>query len=143
MLRIVLAVVVLGGCAERHYWHETARVHCVTGGAIGITTQPVQELRFDPDDIAYVTFQPFETYTDYQGRYVMDEDTGAFALIDIGGAGVPLDFDGTGTFAYGEDEFGERTLILKNVWLGSVGAQTKPPTVCGQIFSEGAVFDGR
>ena len=80
------------------------------------TAQNVGELAFTPGDRFAVTFNPFESYRDYWGRYSFDPATGQISLSVAGGNFVPdgLDLEGTA-------ELVEGRLVLRGLFLGSRG----------------------
>lgn len=84
--------------------------------------EPVGELVFGEDGRFSVTFQPFESYSDYWGRYRFDPATGALTLTVEGGNYRPpfLDLEGTARI---EDE----TLVLDGFYLGSRNGFMPPP----------------
>ena len=78
--------------------------------------QNVGELEFTPGDRFAVTFNPFESYRDYWGRYSFDPATGQIRLSVEGGNFVPhgLDLEGRAERAPGG-------LVLRGLFLGSRG----------------------
>ena len=78
--------------------------------------QKVGELAFTPGNGFSVTFNPFESYRDYWGRYSFDPATGQIQLSVEGGNFVPhgLDLEGTAERAPGG-------LVLRGLFLGSRG----------------------
>lgn len=104
------------------------RYRVIAGGAVVLTgtwaqrsvegcgwpaPAPVRELEFRPDGSFAVTFQPFETYRDYWGRYDFDPATGTLRMTVDGGNYVPPDLDLEGR----AERTGDR-LTLRDVYLG-------------------------
>jgi hypothetical protein len=75
---------------------------------------PIGELQFSPGNRFSVTFQPFESYRDYWGRYSFDPATRRMVLIGEGGNFVPVGLD-----LEGEAEFEAGRLVLRGMFLGS------------------------
>lgn len=75
---------------------------------------PVRELEFQPENRFAVTYQPFETYRDYWGRYSFDPATGAIRLEVEGGNFVPPNLD-----LEGRAELEGGRLRLSGLYLGS------------------------
>ena len=80
---------------------------CALPGKIG-------EIEFTENGWFSVTFQPFETYRDYWGKYDFDAATGAVTMKVEGGNYQPegLDLEGTASFA------ADGALVLEDVYLG-------------------------
>ena len=86
---------------------------------------PVGELEFMADGAFTVTFQPFESYNDYWGRYRLDPATGALSLSVTGGNYQPSGLDVEGKASFAEDG----ALILEGMYLGQ--PSDRPPPAAG------------
>ena len=91
-------------------WRQD-RVKCDPGHSPG---EPVRELRIDDKGTFGVTYQPFESYTDFWGNLTFEPSTGALAMTRTGGNFTPQILDGDGTARLD----GDRRLILEGVYLG-------------------------
>ncbi|MBA17447.1 MAG: hypothetical protein CMN73_13995 [Sphingomonas sp.] len=91
--------------------------------------QPIGELIFRDDGSFSVTYQPFESYQDYWGRYIYNPTTGALALTVTGGNMVPDALDLWGSAYFDADG----RLILDGMFL-SAAAPPRPDS-CRYIFA--------
>jgi hypothetical protein len=91
--------------------------------------QLIRELIFRADGTFSVTWQPFEIYTDYFGKYVYDMQNGSLELTIENGNYIPSDVDTSGSFYI----HGDNRLILKDLWLGS-SRDSSSPAQCGHRF---------
>jgi hypothetical protein len=101
-------------------WSQRRLEGCVVPEVVG-------ELEFTPGDRFAVTFNPFESYRDYWGRYSFDSATGQIRLSVEGGNFVPhgLDREGTAELASGR-------LVLRGLFLG--GRVGPPQRDCNYFF---------
>lgn len=74
---------------------------------------PARELVLGANGRFSVTWQPFESYTDYWGTYAYDVETGRIEMSIEGGNQIPRPFDGAG-----EAVIVDGRLELRNVYLG-------------------------
>jgi hypothetical protein len=103
---------------------ESAPARC-TPDAGGL--DPVRELVFRRNGQFTVTFMPFETYSDYWGRYTYDHATGALSMQIERGNRVPdgLDLEGTARVVDGH-------LVLEGMFLGQ--PRSSEPRTCTYTF---------
>jgi hypothetical protein len=94
-------------------WRQEEQYDCGSGERI--YAEPIGELEFRAVGWFSVTWQPFETYRDYWGNYSTDVTKQTLSLKTAGGAYVPKDFRGEGSFSLIDD----KTLELRGVFLGS------------------------
>jgi hypothetical protein len=92
--------------------------NCSVAGKVG-------EIEFTENGRFSVTFQPFETYRDYWGKYEFDPATGAVAMKVDGGNYQPPGLDLEGVARFAEDG----ALVLEDVYLGLTGGMMPPPPV--------------
>jgi hypothetical protein len=107
---------------------EEAQLTC--NGGERVPDQPIYELWFDGNAVN-VTWTPFETYVDYWGTYLAQDQAPGSGTLSIqveGGNYVPEDVDADGRFTICGD-----TLILEDMWLGSPEWSTTAPG-CGHRF---------
>ncbi len=102
-------------------WRQD-RVKCDPGRAPG---EPVRELRIDDKGTFGVTYQPFESYTDFWGDLTFEPSTGAVSMTRSGGNFTPQILDGDGTARLD----GERRLILEGVYLGDRNERNGEPRI--------------
>ncbi|WP_109807473.1 hypothetical protein [Sphingosinithalassobacter portus] len=95
--------------------------NCAAGRSIG-------EMVFRDDGSFSVTYQPFESYQDYWGRYIYDPVTGALAMTVTGGNLIPEPLDLWGSAYFNADG----KLVLDGVFLGA--APPPQPDSCRYIF---------
>jgi hypothetical protein len=95
-------------------WSEAAQLPC-GGGAETIPENLLRELVFRADGTMSATWDPFEVYKDYWGRFSYDRQSGTLEISDVEGNYIPADLDPSGSFEI--DEKGD--LVLKDMWLGS------------------------
>ncbi|MCW3837572.1 hypothetical protein ACFQ1E_16120 [Sphingomonas canadensis] len=92
--------------------------------------QPVGELEFRDDGGFSVTFEPFETYRDYWGRFTFDPASGTVEMTTSGGNFVPPDLKLKGKATL---DAGGR-LVLSGVHLGTRNGAPPPEQGCTYIF---------
>jgi hypothetical protein len=90
---------------------------------------PVGELEFREDKFA-VTFMPFESYTDYWGRYRFDAASGALNMTIEGGNYRPADVDLDGKAHF--DAAGK--LVLEDVYFGQPAGSPSGGGACRYTF---------
>ena len=109
-------------------WKEMKQIDCETGDEFE-SEDAIGELRLIPNGQYSITWQPFETYTDYIGKYNIDqvEGTISFEHDDLSG------FDGEGFYTLRES--GDLELI--DIWFGSFyhdSDQGSEKVSCGYVF---------
>lgn len=117
-----LAVVARDAVVLTGRWSQRSAAGCESA-------DPVREFELRPDGSFSVTFQPFETYRDYWGRYRFDPATGRLSLAVEEGNFVPpgLDQEGTAALAGGR-------LTLTGFFLGSRNGFAPPAGGCTYHF---------
>lgn len=93
-------------------WTEVAQLECGSGADVA-PEATMQELVFSDTGEFSATWDPFETYRDYWGRYDIDND-GNLQLVVEGGNYVPGDMDVAGRVEIDSDG----SLVLSELWLG-------------------------
>ncbi len=109
-------------------WQEIGQIDCESGAEFE-ADDAIGELRFLPDGRYSITWHPFETYTDYAGRYNISSAEGTIAFEHDEAAG----FDGDGTYSLRENG----DLELVDIWFGSFyeDPDTEPERAsCGYVF---------
>ena len=87
---------------------------------------------FRADGSFSVTWNPFETYTDYWGTYSFELDTGSIDFTITGGNRMPVDFYGAASLSFD----GENRVTLKDACLGSYpDDSSSPASKCGHRFA--------
>jgi hypothetical protein len=102
-------------------WRQD-RVKCDPGRTPG---EPVRELRIDDKGTFGVTYQPFESYTDFWGDLTFEPSTGVVVMTRTGGNFTPQILDGEGVARLD----GERRLVLEGVYLGDRNERNFEPRV--------------
>lgn len=113
-------------------WRQSSWKLCTPATQVGAADvdPPIDKLRFDERGIFAVTWIGSEkTIPDYSGHYSVAPAAGAIHLRADLSPDVPKDFSGEGTFSLAEG-----TLTLRNVWLGTKQAKSRPD-VCELTFS--------
>ena len=109
-------------------WQEDKWLAC-SSELLVTPDQLIRELIFRADGTFSVTWQPFEIYTDYFGKYQYDMQNGSLELTIENGNYIPSDVDTSGSFYID----GDNRLILKDLWLGS-SRDSSSPAQCGHRF---------
>lgn len=116
-------------------WKQLGSAHCQGKEQIS-PFRPINELEFRVSNWFSVTWQPFETYRDYWGKYAAKNASGAISLQIEQGNWIPADFHGNGKYKIKPDG----TLELRGIYLGDRGPsghgkQTSSPRECRYIFT--------
>lgn len=100
-------------------WIETAQLNCEKYQDIA---PGIDEIRFQSNGEFSLNYQLFEAaYWDFWGDYTYDQSTDVIRFTITGGNYVPTCLnDLSGTFEIITHENGDRELILRDLWLGSV-----------------------
>jgi len=111
-------------------WKEIGQIDCDSGAEFE-AEDAIGELRLLPNGSYSITWHPFETYTDYAGRYTIKPAEGTIAFEHDEAAG----FDGDGTYSFRENG----DLELSDIWFGSFYEDPDAGPVqasCGYVFRQ-------
>jgi hypothetical protein len=111
-------------------WREVPPARCAAKGSDQALDR-IRELEFRANGSFLVTWQPFETYVDYWGRYAFSKPDTTLVLSIENGNFIPAGFQGAGSFEISPDG----RLGLKGIRLGSKsGAKAMDDVECGRSF---------
>jgi hypothetical protein len=111
-------------------WKEIGQIDCGSGADFEAEDE-IGELRLLPDNRYSITWHPFETYTDYIGRYTINPVEGTITFEHDDEAGI----DGDGSFSFRENG----DLELRDIWFGSFYDDSEAGPVqasCGYVFRQ-------
>jgi hypothetical protein len=108
-------------------WRQRGEVACM-GSEERVVPEPIRELRFRRDGGFSVTWNPFESYTDYSGTFAYDAARGTLRLTVTQSNSLPPELDLEGRAELG----GDGVLRLRGLWLGS--RTPGEERGCGMIF---------
>jgi len=111
-------------------WKEIGRIDCESGTEFE-ADDAIGELRLLPNGRYSITWHPFETYTDYLGRYTINPAEGTITFEYDAAAG----FDGDGSYSFRENG----DLELNDIWFGSLYEDPDAGPVqasCGYVFRQ-------
>jgi hypothetical protein len=109
-------------------WREVGQLDCDTGDEFE-PEEEIGELRLNPDGSYSITWHPFETYTDYAGKYTIDEANHTIAFNHPDSS--KYDFSGFFMVRSNGD------LILTDMWFGPFYKDLETSSVkasCGYVF---------